>query len=182
MVGWQMVMSLSKLQEWWWTGMLQFMGSQRVRHSWETELIWLSLFKVCFYGISVASPVFFWLPFACNSFSNPSLSVNVFPLLEWIPGWTPCPTEPEEGPSIWGVDGHPPALSKLSGERSLWVLTRPRSESRDWAICVSYYEELLLYTHWLGDLPFLVMCTGNLEQEGDSGKVVALSPWKQMIV
>ena len=29
---------------WWWTwrpGMLQFMGSQRVRHDWETELNWL---------------------------------------------------------------------------------------------------------------------------------------------
>ena len=36
-------MSLSKLWEWWWTGrpgMLQSMGSQRVRHDWVTELNW----------------------------------------------------------------------------------------------------------------------------------------------
>ena len=41
-----MDMSLSKLQEWWWTGkpgMLQSMGSQRVRHSWATELNWSHL-------------------------------------------------------------------------------------------------------------------------------------------
>ena len=34
-------MSFSKLWEWWWTGrpaVLQFMGSQKVRHDWETEL------------------------------------------------------------------------------------------------------------------------------------------------
>ena len=38
-----MDMSLSKLQELWWTGrpgMLQSMGSQRVRHDWVTELNW----------------------------------------------------------------------------------------------------------------------------------------------
>ena len=36
------VMSLGKLWELWWTGrpgVLQFMGLQRVRHNWETELI-----------------------------------------------------------------------------------------------------------------------------------------------
>ena len=36
-----MDMSLSKLQEWWWTGrpgVLWFMGSQRVGHNWATEL------------------------------------------------------------------------------------------------------------------------------------------------
>ena len=36
-------MSLSKLRELWWTvrpGMLQSMGSQRVRHDWATELNW----------------------------------------------------------------------------------------------------------------------------------------------
>ena len=35
-------LSLSELLSWWWTGrpgMLQFMGSQRVRHDWATELI-----------------------------------------------------------------------------------------------------------------------------------------------
>ena len=36
-----MDMSLGQLQDWWWTGrpgVLQFMGSQRVRHDWATEL------------------------------------------------------------------------------------------------------------------------------------------------
>ena len=42
-----MDMSLSKLsQSWWWTGrpgVLWFMGSQRVRHDWATELNWYLL-------------------------------------------------------------------------------------------------------------------------------------------
>ena len=45
-VGWHhqlMYMSLSKLQEFWWTGkpgVLQSLRSQRVRHNWATELNW----------------------------------------------------------------------------------------------------------------------------------------------
>ena len=38
-----MDMSLSELRSWWWTGrpgVLQFMGWQRVRHDWATDLIW----------------------------------------------------------------------------------------------------------------------------------------------
>ena len=41
-----MDVSLSELWSWWWTGrpgMLQFMGSQRVRHDWVTELNWTPL-------------------------------------------------------------------------------------------------------------------------------------------
>ena len=41
-----MDMSLSKSGSWWWTGkpgMLQSMGSQRVRHDWATELNWTEL-------------------------------------------------------------------------------------------------------------------------------------------
>ena len=40
-----MDVSLSKLWEWWWAwkpGVLQSMGSQRVRHDWATELNWTS--------------------------------------------------------------------------------------------------------------------------------------------
>ena len=36
---------------WWWTGrpgMLQFMGSQRVRHDWATELNWTEYGEYCF--------------------------------------------------------------------------------------------------------------------------------------
>ena len=39
-----MDMSLSKFQSWWWTGrpgVLQSMGSERVRHDWVTELNWI---------------------------------------------------------------------------------------------------------------------------------------------
>ena len=46
-----MDMSLSEPGSWWWTGrpgMLRFMGSQRVRHDWATELKWTE-------GISVVS-------------------------------------------------------------------------------------------------------------------------------
>ena len=38
-----MELSLSKLQSWWWTGrpgVLRFMGLQRVRHDWATEVNW----------------------------------------------------------------------------------------------------------------------------------------------
>ena len=38
-----MDMSLSITRSWWWTGkpgVLQFMGSQRIRHDWVTELNW----------------------------------------------------------------------------------------------------------------------------------------------
>ena len=41
-----MGMSLSKSGSWWWTrrpGVLWFMGSQRVRHDWTTELNWIEL-------------------------------------------------------------------------------------------------------------------------------------------
>ena len=41
-----MDMSLGKLRSWWWTGRsgkLRFMGSQRVRHDWATELNWTEL-------------------------------------------------------------------------------------------------------------------------------------------
>ena len=50
-----MDMFLSKLREWWWTGrpgVLQFVGSQRVRHDWATELNWFwvwTMFSVVVY-------------------------------------------------------------------------------------------------------------------------------------
>ena len=47
-----MDMTLSKLRSWWWTGrpgMLQFMGLQRVRHDWVTELNWTRVRKIVWY-------------------------------------------------------------------------------------------------------------------------------------
>ena len=44
-----MDMSLSELGSWWWTGrpgMLRFMGSQRFRHDWATELKWTELISI----------------------------------------------------------------------------------------------------------------------------------------
>ena len=41
-----MHMSLSKLQDWWWTGrpsVVRFMGSQRVGHDWVTEMNWTEI-------------------------------------------------------------------------------------------------------------------------------------------
>ena len=43
-----MDMSLSNLQDWWWTGkpgVLQSMGSERVGHNWATELNWTDAHK-----------------------------------------------------------------------------------------------------------------------------------------
>ena len=47
-----MGMSLSKLQDWWWTGrlgVLWFNGSQRVGHDWATELNWTEVGYVFHY-------------------------------------------------------------------------------------------------------------------------------------
>ena len=41
-----MDVNLSELQSWWWTGrpdVLQFMGLQRLRHNWVTELNWTDI-------------------------------------------------------------------------------------------------------------------------------------------
>ena len=60
-----MDMSLGKLQEWWWTGkagVLQSMGSQRVRHDWVTELNWkaLTIQPKCKRKITAAILLPFW--------------------------------------------------------------------------------------------------------------------------
>ena len=57
---------------WWWTGrpgMLQFMGSQRVRHDWATELNWTELigpdFGVC--SVNLCSTPSGWNVFKLNN-------------------------------------------------------------------------------------------------------------------
>ena len=45
-ITYSMDVSLSELRSWWWTGrpgVLQFMGLQRVRHDWATEMNWTEL-------------------------------------------------------------------------------------------------------------------------------------------
>ena len=44
---------------WWWTGkpgVLRFMGSQRVRHDWATELNWIYMFQCCSLFVPPLSP------------------------------------------------------------------------------------------------------------------------------
>ena len=51
-----MDMSRVNSRSWWWTGrpgMLWFMGSQRVRHDWATELNWTELILLFFHLIQV---------------------------------------------------------------------------------------------------------------------------------
>ena len=46
---------------WWWTGrpgMLRFMGLQRVRHDWATELNWTDI--LCFVIVSVMVVIYIW--------------------------------------------------------------------------------------------------------------------------
>ena len=58
---------------WWWTGrpgVLQSMGSQRVRHDWATELKWMATLFLVFWGISilfskVSVPIYI-PPIPCN--------------------------------------------------------------------------------------------------------------------
>ena len=60
---------------WWWTGrpgVLQFMGLQRVRHDWATDLIWSDLYH---------------LTSLCASFLEPSLVLSEMAMWELI---TPC--------------------------------------------------------------------------------------------
>ena len=65
-------LSLNKLQRWWCTGrpgVLWFMGSQRVRHDWFTELNWMS--PLCSLGCTPfpASCISHKLPMLINSIS-----------------------------------------------------------------------------------------------------------------
>ena len=58
-------MSLGKFRSWWWTGrpgVLRFVGSQRVRHDWATELNWVAFFSI--------SSIFH---FKCSVFENETL-------------------------------------------------------------------------------------------------------------
>ena len=102
-------------KSWWWTGMpgvLQFMGSQRVRHDWVTELNWISFlrFSLCPSIFLLSSLDMFWIvafsflsgrffiPFSyfsevlsCNSVWNIFLcflilsdSLCLFILIKWI--------------------------------------------------------------------------------------------------
>ena len=63
-------------RNWWWTGrpgMLQFMGLQRVRHDWETELNWTEYLNIkssvynikCFYNFAYILILVLWIKLFC---------------------------------------------------------------------------------------------------------------------
>ena len=57
---------------WWWTGrpgVLRFMGSQRVRHDWATELKWTELNQI-FISSSCVFPILFHEPIPCYKYLN----------------------------------------------------------------------------------------------------------------
>ena len=69
---------------WWWTGrpgMLQFMGSQRVRHDWVTELYWTDL------SHSVFPVLFCWLYRISPSLAAKNILNLISVLTIW---WCPC--------------------------------------------------------------------------------------------
>ena len=73
-------------RRWWWTGrpgMLRFMGSQRVRHNWVTELNWCSiaLYNIALYFHQKSQVLFLlWL----SSFFL-ELFLHWYPITYWAP-------------------------------------------------------------------------------------------------
>ena len=61
---------------WWWTGrpgVLQFMGSQRVRHDWATELNWTKInCKICWNHFNKAENLHFLVKNRCSIKSHPA--------------------------------------------------------------------------------------------------------------
>ena len=81
-------------RRWWWTGrpgVLWFMGSQRVRHDWATELNWTGLMQCCFLQdwILFLSPVTSTTGYCFRFGSIPSFFLELF--LHWSPVayWAP---------------------------------------------------------------------------------------------
>ena len=76
---------------WWWTGkpgVLQSMGSQRVRQDWATQLNWRSLFaliwelkKIKSVTVSIVSP------FICHEVMGPDAMILVFWMLNFKPAF-----------------------------------------------------------------------------------------------
>ena len=72
---------------WWWTGMpgvLQFMGSQRVRHDWATELNWHKGFLI----VNKAETDVFWDSFAFSIIKRMLAIWPLFPMPFLNPAWT----------------------------------------------------------------------------------------------
>ena len=68
---------------WWWTGrpgVLQFMGLQRVRHDWATQLNWTGYLNFLYQPIYWLFPIFYWINclfFIFKSFLN-FLDIKIF--------------------------------------------------------------------------------------------------------
>ena len=74
--GWFMVSVWVNSGSWWWTGrlgMLQFMGSQRVRHNWANELNWnLGTMKICLMSMKLAAAAAVKSFQSCPTLCNPT--------------------------------------------------------------------------------------------------------------
>ena len=72
---------------WWWTGrpgVLRFMGSQRVRHDWATELNWTELNGFVRRDVTFASIIFKYF-YAIITGDGVLLFTSQRPLSEWLP-------------------------------------------------------------------------------------------------
>ena len=79
-----MGMSLSKLQGWWWTGrpgVLQSTGSQRIRHSWASELNWKQLWEQMFVLSSEYHLPSTWKPLSTSGVITSVYLIGLFPRL-----------------------------------------------------------------------------------------------------
>ena len=77
-----MDMSLGKLGSWWWKGrsaMLQYMGSQRVRHDWSTEPNWIE-------------PRYHWMMFSRGCIELNSARIQFLMILQLYHLPPPLPT------------------------------------------------------------------------------------------
>ena len=116
---------------WWWTGrpgVLWFMGLQRVRHDWATELNWTEVF-IAAHELSLAVEVGATLPGGAwvshgSGFSSSAWALGMWAQQSWLPGsraWaqklrhmgSAAPPPPACGILVpWtGIERVPPALS-----------------------------------------------------------------------
>ena len=69
---------------WWWTGrpgVLRFMGSQRVRHDWGTELIWTDISLLLLYIFIYIDYYYYYFLICHNFYCNVAIFVRVGSLI-----------------------------------------------------------------------------------------------------
>ena len=120
---------------WWWTGkpgVLQFMGSQRVRHDWVTELNWTAFFIVQFshpYMTTGGKKALTWQTFIGRVisllFNMPSRLVIVFLprskclLISWLQSPSPVTLEPKKVKSLTVYFVSPSICLEMMGQDAM---------------------------------------------------------------